>query len=360
MIRRPYAPSIACVLVLMCSAAPTQAQSDADRAAARRLAKEGLALKKEGNCKEALPLLERAQAIYDAPTHLLAIAQCQAQLGKLVGAAETYRKLGRSEIGPRSPAAFRHAQETRERELAELVPRIATVIIDVVPPVPPRVSLRLDGEGLSPQFLGVVRPMNPGEHQVEAEAPNHAPVRQTFVLKEGEKGRVNLTLKSLAPPAPSATASAAPTSAATPPPTTPPPPPMLPPPPDEGPSRKTVGYVLGGVGAASVLVGGYFGIRALAKKSDRASECSTTSCSQDGITIQNDAFKAATLSNVFFGVGLLGLGAGAYLVLTAPDTPSATAIRLGPGSVQLSGRFLCAHPASRSFFSRSRSSAARA
>jgi hypothetical protein len=333
---------LACALICLSASPPTQAESDADRATARGLAQQGLTLKKQGNCRDALGLLQQAQSIYDAPTHLLAIGQCQAQLGQLVEAAETYRKLGRTVLDAKAPPVFRSAQQTGEKELADLVPRIATLIVDVAPLNIPGLVLRLDGETLLPQVIGAPRPVNPGPHQIEAEAPGYARVKQTATLKEGEKQRVTLPLRQAegtAAPTASGSARPAPTEPA-PVPTTPP---LLPPAPDTGPSRRTMGYVIGGLGAVSTLLGGYFGLKAISKKSDRDG-CQQPDCSSATYNgYQQDSLNATHSSNLFFGVGVVGLGAGVLLVLTAPPEPAApTTLRLGPGSIHLAGSFLCA------------------
>ncbi len=65
------------------------AQTDSDRATARLLAEEGIALQQQGKYEEALDKLTRAQQIFNAQTHLLLIAQCQVAVGKLVEGAET-------------------------------------------------------------------------------------------------------------------------------------------------------------------------------------------------------------------------------------------------------------------------------
>jgi hypothetical protein len=334
----------ACALVLLCTSPPTHAEGDAERATARGLAQQGLALKKQGNCKEALGPLQQAQAIYDAPTHLLAIAQCQTQLGQLVEAAETYRKLGRAELTPKSPAIFRTAQQTGEKELAELAPRIATLILDITPPSVPGVVLRLDGEPLLLQMLGAARPANPGEHRFEVEAPGFERAQKTITLKEGEKQRMVLPLRKMESslPAPTASASA---------PVAPPPSaplasaPPLPPPPESGTGWRTAGYVAGGAGLVAIALGSYFGLKAIGSKSDLLNTCKAPTCSNDTFESRkkDEVSGKALASSVFFGVGVVGLGLGTVLILTTPNSPSpTTSLHLGPGSIHLAGSFLCA------------------
>ena len=176
------------------------AQSAADKATARNLATEGIRLFQEGKHNEALDRLQRAQALYDAPIHLVYVARAQAKLGRLVEAAETYRRLVRTELGPKAPGPFRDAVKDGERELAELEPRIPalTITLDAAPAS--GLELRIDDEVVSAAVLGVRRPINPGHHSVKVTAPGYAGDERAVDVKEAQNASVHL---SLGPPPPS-------------------------------------------------------------------------------------------------------------------------------------------------------------
>src|ERR1700759_5347182 len=95
-IRSCFAVVTAAALVL--GGGPAGAQSAADKATAREAATQGIGLYRAGKYADALDRLKRAQALYDAPVHLLYIARCQAKLGQLVEAAENYRLLDRYKL----------------------------------------------------------------------------------------------------------------------------------------------------------------------------------------------------------------------------------------------------------------------
>ena len=61
--------------------------SDAERAGARELFKEGDDLQRAGHFAEALDKFQRAQQVFAAPTNLLRMAECDAALGRLVESA---------------------------------------------------------------------------------------------------------------------------------------------------------------------------------------------------------------------------------------------------------------------------------
>lgn len=171
------------------------AQSAADKATARKLATAGIKLFQESKFDEALDKLKRAQALYDAPVHLLYIARCQVQLGKLVEGAESYRKLVRTELEPKAPDVFKAAVADGDQELTQLEPRIPALTINVEPSSVQGLQIKLDGEPISVAVLGVERPANPGERVVVAEAPGYLTAEASTTLAEGQSQRVTLTLE---------------------------------------------------------------------------------------------------------------------------------------------------------------------
>ena len=82
-------------LATFAPAAHAQAQmSETEKKAAARSAyTEGVQLEESGKFAEALARFEAAQKLFDAPTHQLHIARCQAKTGRLVEASEHYEAL---------------------------------------------------------------------------------------------------------------------------------------------------------------------------------------------------------------------------------------------------------------------------
>lgn len=184
----------AVTLLALAVASPARAQSDADKAAARQLATDGIVLYRAGKYAEALDKLERAEALYDAPVHLLYIARCQAQVGKLVESAETYRKLVRLELDPSASQPFKDAQAAAGPELEKLTPRIPALRLELTPARVEGLAITIDGVPVPAAILGVDRPSNPGEHRVELRAPGYAAVSETVTLAEGDKKKLPLRL----------------------------------------------------------------------------------------------------------------------------------------------------------------------
>jgi hypothetical protein len=252
----------ALALALSTATAEGQTVSDADRAAARELAMQGLQLQQAGDFTGALDRFDRAQAVFSAPTHLLHIAQCEAALGKLVEAAETYRTLVRTPLPANAPPAFVQAQQEGAAELSQVEPRIPAIRVIVRPSVTPNMTIQIDGQPMSSALVGVQRPTDPGPHSVVLLAPGYARAEQRITLKEKEIKDVafNLggTVGGYYTPPPASTAPPGSTSTAQNP-SSPPPMYTVPPPPEPLPApehREARGGFMLGAAAGGLIPGG--------------------------------------------------------------------------------------------------------
>ncbi len=200
--------------LVLSAASPAHAQQptteEARRSAARVLFNDGLALQEKGEYARALEKFEGANKYFPAPTITLHMAQCQANLGKLVEAAETYRVLERTPKQDNWPPQFLQAKEQGRAELAQVDARTPKLLIDV-DPHPPGIRLQFDGAEFDPVFLGVSRPVNPGKHRIVAFAPGFATADQAVDIaeKESKKQLVKLAASgagggAVLPPGPAA------------------------------------------------------------------------------------------------------------------------------------------------------------
>jgi hypothetical protein len=104
-----------------------------------------------------------------------------------------------------------------------------------------------------------------------------------------------------------------------------------------GSSRSpAAGWVAVGFGAVGVGVGTYFGLRALSQQKDADRYCDGDRCSPFGASQNAEAIRSANLSTVGFSVGLVGLGVGAYLLLTGGRSVSRAAATSASVSAQVS------------------------
>jgi len=171
------------------------AGSAADKATARKLAREGIDLYKAGKYADALDRMQRAEELYDAPVHLIYMARCQAKLGLVVEAAENYRKLVRTDLPAGAPQAFKDAVADAAKELPDVEPKIAQLRIDVLPKGVEGLKLRIDDAEVSSAVVGVDRPTNPGSRKVTASAPGYKAAETSIELKPGERKSLSLSLE---------------------------------------------------------------------------------------------------------------------------------------------------------------------
>lgn len=171
--------------------------SEAERKAAARSAfAEGVQHQGHRDCVQALPRFELAQRLFEAPTHLLHMAQCQALIGRLVEAQESYSTLSHMTLPPGAPAAFREAKEAGRLELPRLAPRVPTLRVETTPSVSSlqNVVVKVNGTQMPADLIGVARPLNPGRYHVTVTASPNKSGAGDMELKEGEAKSLEVKL----------------------------------------------------------------------------------------------------------------------------------------------------------------------
>ena len=292
--------AIVLVAALLVAALPVAAQST-DRATAEALFREAKRLMAKRNFAEACPKLAESQKLDPQGGTLLNLAVCHAREGKTASAWSEFQE---------ALALAREAKRNdrillAKRELAKLSPRLSHLIIEV--PESARVKgleVRRDDTAMGEATFGVAIPVDPGEFAISAKAPGFEPWQTTVTVDEAQRSSVTVPRLTPLPP--------------------PPPKPKKPPEPkpsesaDDGSSQRLAGYVVGGAGLIALGVGGYFGIRAVSKASESDDHCNGNLCDPRGLELNDEADTAATISNVAVGIGIVGVGVGTYLLVTAP------------------------------------------
>ena len=290
--------------------------SDADRAAARELTMAGLAALDRRDYVAAEKTLEQATGILWAPTIGLGLGRARAGLGKLVSAQEAFNRVTAAPVTRDSSPAFQQAVLDASRELEALRPRIPKLVITVRGATTAVVTF--DGARVAPGALGAPRPADPGQHIIRARAPGFAPSEVTVTLVERTTQNVILELKpgeDNSPPdepapvpavtaagvQPSVPAQASPTWT----------------------TQRTLALVSGGVGVVGLVVGGVYGMQVISSNNSSKADCSQTNaniCTQQGVSLRNDAFSDGTISTAAFVAGGVLAAGGVVLLLTAPSS----------------------------------------
>jgi hypothetical protein len=296
-------------------AGPARAEGEG-KAAAEALFQAGKALMEEKRYPEACAKFVESQKLDPGMGTLLNIAHCHELQGKTATAWAEYREV----VGLAKSSGQTKRVETAEAHAAELEPKLSRLRI-LAPDLPPGGVIRRDGTEVGTALLGVATPVDPGEHQVVASAPGYVAWSTTVTVAEGP-GEGTVTVPALAAGPRGAPAGQA------------------------GPARfgpaRTAGFVLVGVGAASVVAGGVLGALTLAdahRASSDAMLCPGKICTPAGRRVIDGAETKALASDVTLGVGLAAAAAGAILVATS--RPATAAPVVGPGwrGLALTGRF---------------------
>ncbi len=188
--------AVAAILFFTTRAAAQMSEPE-KKSAARAAYLEGTKLQDEGKFEEALKRFDSAQKLFDAPTHVLRIAECQALTGRLVEASETYELLARKMLPPGSPEAFTQAQQQGQAELPGVRARIPSLRVTTKPGAQQLKNLvvNINGVTMLNDVLGLARPLNPGLYRISAQATGWAtPQSVDIPLAEKEQKSVELTL----------------------------------------------------------------------------------------------------------------------------------------------------------------------
>jgi hypothetical protein len=336
-VRTRHPLALASLLLLTVVGAPAFAQSDADRATARDLGREGQQALDQKDYKTAADKFHRADKLIHAPTLELGLARALAGTGQYVESQETYNRIIREGVPASAPDVFRQALDAAKAEVGAVSARVGGITLNLQADGGADVSaanVTIDDQPLNTASLGVRRQIDPGDHVAKATADGYQPVEEHFTVGEGASVSVQLDLHKGAAAAPGAPA--APPAAGA----------IDAPPPDATPRRSIFPWVAFGVGGAGLLTGAITGGIALGQHSSIVSDCGGSSCPT---TEQSkiDGYHTMTLvSTAGFIVAGLGAATGVVLLLThvgdSPSTPT-TGLHVlpvvGPGSLGAIGTF---------------------
>ncbi|MFZ5893570.1 MAG: PEGA domain-containing protein [Myxococcota bacterium] len=315
----------------------------ADKALAESLFDAGRQLMQAGKYEEACPKFAESQRQDPSPGTLINLAKCYEGLGRTASAWAEYKEaatLART-MGRDNQATY--ADEGAKR----LEASVSKLRIDAPKTLVPGMSVMRDGVELGLGSLGIALAVDPGEHVIEVRAPGYKPY-STRVAVKGQADQQVMQIPELERDAAPATPAVTPLPSSATEPTASTPASTAPEPTVSRAPDRTLAYVSGGIGVAGIVVGSLFALSAKGQ-ANAASEdpnlCPQKICTKAGREEINAAERKAMVANVGFGIGILGIGAGLYFLLTekkesAPATARVTPW-LGPNGtgVSYSGAF---------------------
>lgn len=301
--------------------------SAADKATARHLMDVGDEKKAQQDYVGALEAYQGADRIMGVPTTAIDVGRTLLLLGRLVEAQDAFWRAARHPVAPNEPEPYTQAREEARRlaaETAEKIPSLELQIAGVAADTP--VRIRIGPTQVAPETVHLPQKLDPGEHQVVAQADGYLDVRKAVTLHEGQMAslRIEFTPDPNAKPG-SGSASGA--DAAT----------------DSGISPLVwVGF---GVGAAGFIVGGITGGIALSDASSYDDECPNKVCPPDRESDLDSSLTLAHVSTVSLIVGGAGTALGLIALFALSDDgaaaspEAAVAPIVGPGFAGLRGSF---------------------
>ncbi len=324
--------------------------SAADRASAKDFLREGKDLRDAGDHAGARKKFEAAYALVPTPITGSLLARELVTLGLLVEAREVLGAIEQMPAKSTESADGRQARADASALLAEILPKIPVLEVQLEGAEGKAVALKIDGETVPAVAAQQGIRVNPGKHEVIATVDGSERA-QTVDAKEGQRATARFDLAVVVappkpaeppkepakPPAPIAPAEAQPPKLV---------PVRLAAPPADTPSSSTKWIGVAGVGAGVVAMGvsGILGLSARSTYNDATSaHCPTGPCDAAGQQGISDARSRASTATIVFGVGALLAVGGAVLWLTAPGAQESkvgvTGVGIGASGVTIGGRF---------------------
>ncbi len=305
-----------------------------DRARAQQLFESALADAEAGRYADACPKFAASHQTDPKTSTLLNLGRCYESLGRTASAWGAFR-----EAEAIARKGGRPDLEAAARSLAEgIAPKLVRLTIVVPEPSrAPALVVSRDGRPLTAAEWGIGIPVDPGEHEIGAEARGRAPWR-TRITVRGESRSVQVPVLEMAPAStPANTPSPRAVEAA----------PSAAPKSSWWTPMRTTGVGLAAVGATSVVVGLTLGFVAKSNYDDARGQCGAVDdCPSNAV---RDGESARSMANgativMLAGAAVTAVG-GALVVLGSPSSrgntagalPVQAAVRIGPSSIGLTG-----------------------
>lgn len=310
-------------------------ESPRDPVGAEDLFRRAMQQLEEGDWTGACERFQKSMDLDPAVSTLAKIAKCREHEGKLAAAWYEYQRALKLALGMEMADWRRRELKTHlQARVAAIEPRVPRLRI-TVEPIPPGLEVIRDGSPVALSALGEPLPIDPGRHQIVARAPGFVPYEIDVMVEEASSAEAKLLLTAepraarVAPMPPSARprpppaepagrlARASDTRAAS---------PRVPPPTaaDSGVlDWSHAGFVLGGVGLATLAAASYFAADAHSLVNDSNTHCGNDArCDQQGVNLRREASDAQTNALLLAGAGILTLGLGTVLVFAHSEPSS--------------------------------------
>jgi len=258
------------------------------------------------NYQDACQKFAESQKLDPAAGTAMNLATCEEKLGKLASAWQHWKEA----IDALPPKDDRVAfARSRVEELEKKLPRLQVTLASAGPGA----KVYRDDIEIGPGGQGVPLPVDPGSHAVTVRMPGHFPKTVTVSLAIGEQSQIDVRPGAIDP---SAAEKGAPPK----------------------PRSRTLGWVLGGIGVAGVGGAVASGLMLVRTKGTVDTNCPDKVCNAQGLDAVATGKTLIIVNTTAWIVGGLGLGAGAFFLLSGSKSPTTTALApsVGPTGASLS------------------------
>lgn len=284
-------------------ASPASAQTADELKEARRLFRQGLSLEAAGDFAGALTKFEQVGRVKLTHQVRFHMGRCKAELGRLNEALGDYRLAEYEAEGSKELPEISAAREKLEARVPKLVITRGEGAEGS--------RIELDGVELGEAKLGADVAVDPGPHTLVVRLPNKQRFELQVTVSEGESKEVEIIPPDDLPLVDSEEPSSVGSED------------VVPDKPVVEESGSAVPWIIGGVGVASLAASGIFYMLKSGVESDLESSCRGSVCPKSVEDKQSSGESYALLSNVTFGVGLVGVGVAVVMLLS--DGPSESA-----------------------------------
>jgi hypothetical protein len=279
--------------------------------------------------EEALGEFQASHEIVASPNTRLQVARCLVELGRTVAA---YAELGRTAVEAKELIAednrYQRAYDAAVAERAEIEPKVGFVSLTINNALD-GTQVTVGGEEVRRAAWNEAAPVQPGQTEIVVSTPGYQPVKRTVSLASGEKTSLVIDATSAAHEAVSPE----------PPPSAPNPPPLVRV--SSRPWIRTGAYVAGGVAAAGLVTFAVAGLMARSTYDDLNMACGGGPCPSSRAGDISDGKTKQDIANVGLGFGLVGLAAGATLLvlsLTGEHQATSASLVVSPTCLGVRGR----------------------
>ena len=262
----------------------------------------GRALFQQDHFAEALAEFRASVELFRSPNTRLFIGLCLQRLNRFAEAsAELARTATEANDLVATDRRYENARDLARRGVAELEPRVAQLSVRVIDP-PPGVTVRVGSTPLDAAALGVSLPYDPAEVLVVATAPGFLPSQQPVRLTAGGRASIELALER----APTVAMVTAPETEVVPPTVAPT---------RHGGGVRVAGFVVGGLGVASLATFVVLGSMASSRYDELVRVCPQPACTAERVRQIDDGARLTTMANVTLAAGGVAVVAGLVMIV---------------------------------------------